>query len=110
VRLTEVSTPVTTSNRKDGELGDDDGGADGGCDFFGGLDAETNVTFAVADDDDGLESGALTGSGLLLDRLDLLCVSSALFHNHHRMYLHNLILELWQKPIDDLILLDGERV
>jgi hypothetical protein len=110
MRLTEVGTPVTTSDGKDGELGDDDGGADGGCDFLGGLDAETNVAFAVADDDDCLESGSLTGSGLLLDRLDLRCISTLLSSPERRMYLHNLILELWQKPIDDLILLDGKRM
>lgn len=45
VRVTEVGTPVASSDGQDRELGDDDGGADGGCDFFGGLDAETNVAF-----------------------------------------------------------------
>lgn len=29
------------------------------------------MTFRVPNDDDGLESGTLTGTGLLLDRLDL---------------------------------------
>ena len=71
VRLTEVGTPVTTTDGHDGELGDDDGGADGSCDFLGGLDAETDVALAVTDDHDGLEAGTLTGTGLLLDRLDL---------------------------------------
>lgn len=45
VRLTEVGTPVASSNRQDRQLGDDDGGADGGCDFLRGLNAETDVTF-----------------------------------------------------------------
>ena len=71
MRLTEVGTPVTTSDRKDRELGDDDGGADGGCDFFGGLDTETDVTLAVTNDHDGLESGTLTSTSLLLDGFDL---------------------------------------
>ena len=71
VRLTEVGAPVTSSDGDDGELGDDDGGADGSCDFLGGLDTETNVALRVTNDDDGLETGALTGTGLLLDRLDL---------------------------------------
>lgn len=71
VRLTERRTPVTTADGKDGELGDNDGGADSGSDFLGGLDTETDVTLAVTDNNDGLEAGTLTGTGLLLDRLDL---------------------------------------
>lgn len=94
MRLSEVGTPVTPSDGDDAELGDDDGGADGGCDFLGGLDAETNVALRVADDDDGLEAGTLTGTGLLLDGLDL----------------HDLVLELGEEEVDDLVLLDGERV
>lgn len=94
VRLTEVGTPVTSSDGDDGELGDDDGGADGSCDFLGGLDTETNVTLGVTDDNDGLEAGTLTGTGLLLDGLDL----------------HDLVLELGKEEVDDLVLLDGERV
>jgi hypothetical protein len=71
VWFTEVGTPVAATDGQDGELGDDDGGTDGGCDFLGGLDAETDVTLAIANNDDGLESCALTGLGLFLDRLDL---------------------------------------
>lgn len=71
MRLTEVGTPVTTTDGHDTELGDDDGGADGSSDFLGRLDSETDVAVAVADDDNGLETCALTGAGLLLDGLDL---------------------------------------
>lgn len=71
VRLTEVGAPVASSDGEDGEFGDDDGGADGGRDFLRGLDAETDVALAVANDHDGLESGTLTGAGLLLDGFDL---------------------------------------
>ena len=71
VRKTEVGAPVTATNGDDAELGDDDGGADGSCDFLGGLDAETDVALGVTDDDDGLEAGALTGASLLLNGLDL---------------------------------------
>lgn len=70
--LTEVGAPVAASDGNDAQLCDDDGGADGGRDFLGGLDAETDVTLAVADDDNGLEACALTGTSLLLDGLDLL--------------------------------------
>lgn len=72
MRLTQVGTPVTSSDRQNAELGNDDGGTDGSSNFLGGLDSETDVTLAVTDDNDGLEAGALTGTGLLLDRLDLL--------------------------------------
>ena len=68
---TEVGAPVTTTDGDNAELGDDDGGADGSSDFLGGLDTETDVTLGITNDDDGLEAGTLTGTGLLLDGLDL---------------------------------------
>lgn len=71
MRLTKVGTPVTSSDGDDAQLGDDDGGTDGSGDFLGGLDSETDVALGVTNDDDGLESGSLTGTGLLLDGLDL---------------------------------------
>jgi hypothetical protein len=71
VRSTEVGAPVTATDWDDGELGNDDGGADGGGNLLGGLDAETDVALGVTDEDDGLEAGTLTGTGLLLDWLDL---------------------------------------
>ena len=52
------------------------------------------MALRVTDDNDGLESGALTGTGLLLDRLDL----------------HDLVLELGQEEVDNLILLDRQAV
>lgn len=71
MRLTKVGTPVTSSDGDDAQLGNDDGGTDGSGDFLGGLDSETDVALGVTNDDDGLESGSLTGTGLLLDGLDL---------------------------------------
>ena len=71
VRLTKVGTPVTSTDGENAELGDDDGGADSSSDFLGGLDTETDVTLGVTDDNDGLEAGTLTGTGLLLDGFDL---------------------------------------
>ena len=71
VRRTKVGTPVTATDGDDAQLGDDDGGADGGGNLLGGLDAETDVALGVTNDDDGLETRALTGTGLLLDGLDL---------------------------------------
>ena len=69
--LTEVGTPVTSPDGNNAELGDDDGGTDGSGDFLGGLDTKTDVALGVTDDNDGLEAGTLTGTGLLLDGLDL---------------------------------------
>jgi hypothetical protein len=71
VRLTKVGTPVTTSNGDDGQLGDNDSSSDSSGDFLGSLDTETDVALGVTNDDNGLESGSLTGTGLLLDGLDL---------------------------------------
>lgn len=71
VGLTQVGTPVTTTNGNDAQLGDDDGGTDGCGNLLGGLDTQTDVALGIADDDDGLETGTLTGTGLLLDGLDL---------------------------------------
>lgn len=71
MRLTEVGAPVSSPDGNDGELGNDDGGTDGSSDFLGRLDTETDVALRVTDDDDGLEAGTLTGTGLLLDGLDL---------------------------------------
>ena len=81
VRLTEVGTPVTSSDGHNAELGDDDGSADSGRDFLGGLDTETNVTLGVTNDNDGLETGTLTGTGLLLDGLDLFCAFSSVYRS-----------------------------
>ena len=69
--FTKVGAPVSAADRKHRQLCDDDCCADGGCDFFGCFDAETNVTFAVANYDNGLEASPLTGTGLLLDGFDL---------------------------------------
>jgi hypothetical protein len=71
VGKTKVGTPETTTDGDNAQLGDDDGGTNGSGDFLGGLDTETDVTVRVTNDDNGLESGTLTSTGLLLDGLDL---------------------------------------
>jgi hypothetical protein len=71
VGKTQVGTPVTSSDGQNAQLGDDDGGADGCCDFLGGLDTESDVSLRVTNDHDGLESGTLTSTGLLLNGFDL---------------------------------------
>jgi hypothetical protein len=86
VRLTKVGTPVTTTDGQNAELGNDDGSADGGSDFLGGLDTETDVTLAVTNDDNGLETGTLTGTSLLLDGLDLFSRRSLLAQSVRLLY------------------------
>jgi hypothetical protein len=71
VRKTKIGTPVTSPDWQNAQLCDDDSGTDSSCDFFGGLDTESNVSLRVTDDNDGLESGTLTGTSLFLNRLDL---------------------------------------
>ena len=92
--LTVVVTPVPTANRDDRQLGEDDGGTDGSGDLLGALNTKTAVTSGVTNNDESLEAGALTSTGLLLDRHDL----------------HDLILEgFTQELVNDLVLFDGER-
>jgi hypothetical protein len=71
VGKTEVGSPVSAADGDDAELGDDDGGTDSSSDFLRRLDSETDVALGVTDKDNGLETGTLTGTGLLLDGLDL---------------------------------------
>jgi len=89
----DVGTPVTTTNGDDGEFGGDDGTSDSGGYFLGALDTETDVSVKVTDGDERLESGSLTGRGLLLYGSDV----------------HDLILQGRQELVDNLVLLDGER-
>jgi hypothetical protein len=72
VRLTEVGTPVTTTNWHDREFGDDDSSADSSSHFLRRLYSKPNVTLAVSDDHNSLEPGTLTGTRLLLHWLDLI--------------------------------------
>ena len=82
MRLSEVGAPVTTTNGYDRELGDDDGRTDSSSDFLGGFDAESNVSLTVSDDNNSLESRALTSTGLLLYRLDLFANSISIVADH----------------------------
>ena len=88
--LAQLGAPETSPHGNNGELGHDDGTTDGGGDLLAALDAESDVAVVVTDGDEGLEPGALTGSGLLLDGHDL----------------ENLVLEGWaQEQVNDLVLL-----
>ena len=71
MRLSEIRSPISTTYWQNAELRDDDSGTDSCSNFFGCLDAEPYVTLGVANDNNSLEPSALTGTSLLLDRLDL---------------------------------------
>ena len=95
VGTTDLVTPEASPDGNDGELGQDDGAADGGCHFLGALDAETDVSVGITDGHEGLEASALTGAGLLLDGHDL----------------QHLILESGaQIKVDDLELLNKTNI
>lgn len=66
VRLTELGAPVTTTDRDDRKLGENDGASNSGCDFLCALDAETEMAVEVANGNEGFEASTLTGAGLLL--------------------------------------------
>lgn len=90
--LLEGGTPVTPTDGNDGEFGEDDGATDGGSNFLGALDTETDVTVEVTDGDESLETRTLTGLGLLLDGHDL----------------HDFVLEVGEEEVHDLVLLNGK--
>ncbi len=90
---TSVQTPVTSADRNQVHLGVDDTTTDGSSNFLSALDTKTDVAVGITDSDVALEAGALTGSGLLLDRHDL----------------HDLILQgITEQGVDDLVFLDWE--
>jgi hypothetical protein len=87
------TSPVSSSDGNNIELGGSDGSTNGRGDFSRALDTETDVSGGISDGDKGLESGALTGGRLLLDGHDL----------------HDLVLELvLQEVIDNFGFLNGD--
>ena len=69
--LAQIGTPISSPNWEHTKLSYYDGGSNGSSDFFRGLDTKANVSLRVANDDNSLESCALTGAGLLLDGFNL---------------------------------------
>jgi hypothetical protein len=96
VHVTDLVTPIASSDGDELELGTDKGTLDSNLNFLGNLDTETDVTVLVSNDDNSLKAGSLTGLGLLLDGDDL-----------HDFVRKGLGLEEF---IDDLGLFDGDRV
>jgi hypothetical protein len=96
--VTDLVSPISSSDWYEGELGSNESTLDGDLDLLGELDSETDVSVHVTDGNDGLESGSLTGLGLLLDGHDL--------HD----FVGKLSLGLGEKFINNLGLLDGDGV
>lgn len=98
VHITDLGTPISSSDWDKVDLSIDESTLDGDLDLLGALDSDTNVTLSVTDGDDGLESSSLTGLGLLL----------------HGQDAHDLIRELGlgvgKESIDDWGLLDWDGV
>jgi len=94
--VTELVTPITSSDWHEAEFSINKGTLDGNLNFLGDLDSETDVTSHITDSDNSLETSSLTGSGLLLDGDDL----------HHIIL--KLVVGRLDKSIDDLGLLDGD--
>jgi len=92
--ISDLVSPVSSSDWDEVELGILESVLNGNLDFLGNFNTESDVSVSVSYSDDGLESCSLTGSGLLLDRHDL----------------HNFVTEFLDKVINNLILLDWERV
>ena len=69
--ISQIGTPVASPNWQHTKLGNDDGSTDGSSDFLRSFDAETDVPLGITNNNDGLETRALTGTGLLLYGFDL---------------------------------------
>lgn len=95
VSSTDLVTPVSSTDWDNRELGEDDSTTDGGGNFLGALNTETDVSVGVSDKDESLEAGSLTGTSLLLDWHDL----------------DDFILQdgWWEEVVNDLVFLDWER-
>jgi len=95
VGLPDLVPPVPSPNGDNGKLRQNDGATNSGGHLLATLNAKTHVAVTVADHNEGLEPGSLTGPGLFLDRRDL----------------HDLVLEGGtHEGVNDLVLLDGKGV
>ena len=110
VGLSELGSPVTSSNGDDGELGEDDGTSNGGSDLLGALDSQSDVSVEISNRDESLESSSLSGASLLLDGHDLHDLICACRQSQRARASREgeRTLELGAKDVDDLVLFDGE--
>jgi len=90
---TSHTSPVSTTDGGNVELGSGNGSTNGSGNLGGALDSKSQMSSGISNGDKGLETCTLTGRRLLLDGHDF----------------HNLILELVLKEvINNLGLLDGK--
>merc|ERR1719498_739415 len=96
VRKPDLVTPVPTANRDQVQLGGDDAATDGRRNLLGALVSKANVAVAVANGNVAHDARVLARARLLLDRHDV----------------HDVVLQLLRREedVDDLVLLDRERV
>jgi len=101
--VSDLVTPIASSDGEEGELGGNEGALNGDLHFLGDLDSETDVAIVITDGNNGLEASSLSGLGLLLDGDDL----------------HDLVGEgdggavsllLADKGVNNLVLLDWDGV
>jgi hypothetical protein len=67
VDLADLVTPIASTDWHKGKFSADEGTFDSNLDFLGELDTKTNVAIVITNNNDSLETGALTGLSLLLD-------------------------------------------
>jgi hypothetical protein len=70
--LSEIASPVSTSDWNNAELCNDNSSTNSCGNFLRSLDSESNVSLSISDDNDGLETSTLTGTSLLLHWFDLM--------------------------------------
>ena len=69
--ITDLVTPIASSDWDKLELSMDKGTLDSNLDFLSDLNSETDVTILISNSNDCLEAGSLSGLGLLLNRYNL---------------------------------------
>ncbi|CAS00470.1 Protein CBG26453 [Caenorhabditis briggsae] len=107
-RCVEVRS-LSSADWNNGELGGNNSSTDGGGDFLGALDSESNVTVVVSDGNESLEAGTLTGTGSLIVQICKLIKDLRGLLLDWRD-LEDFVLKVGAKSIDDLELLDWKRV
>jgi len=96
VHVSELVSPVSSSDGDEVQLGVNESSLDGNLDLFGELDSESDVSVEISNGDNSLKSGSLSSLGLLLDG-----------DNLHNLVGELLVLDL-NESIDNLGFLDGE--
>ncbi|KAK9982995.1 hypothetical protein SO802_032520 [Lithocarpus litseifolius] len=91
MRLTDLVTPVSSPDRNDRELSQNDSTTNSSSNLLAALDTEPDMAIVVTDDDEGLEASSLTGTSLFLHGHDL---HGLVFETKVEL-VHNLVLD-WE--------------